>query len=46
MGSNPRQLRSEAPVNGGRNYRKDHCSSENKIWLIAGKSGVSPGTRR
>ncbi len=23
----------------------DRCSSENKIWLYAGKSGVSPGTR-
>jgi hypothetical protein len=21
------------------------CSSENKIWLFAGKPGVSPGTR-
>ena len=23
-------------MNGGRNYDKDRCSSENKIWLFAG----------
>jgi len=38
------KLQTEAPVNGGRNYRTDHCSC--KIWPYAGTPGVSDATRR
>jgi len=31
-----KKLQTEAPVNGGRNYRIDHCSSENKSGYMLG----------
>jgi hypothetical protein len=36
------KLPTEAPVNGGRNYSLDRCSSENKIRLYAGKPEYPP----
>ena len=43
MGSNPWQLRSEAPVNGGRNYNgpKVRLASLSKTELYAGNSSYS-----
>ena len=41
------KLRTEAPVNGGRNYNgpKVSFASLSKIWLFAGNSDVSHATR-
>ena len=44
MVSRKAKPQTEAPVNGGRNYRTDHCSS--KIWPYAGTPGESAATRR
>jgi len=49
-GASREKLRTEAPVNGGRNYCLDHprdlpwAHSSYKIWLYAGKSREADGT--
>ena len=43
MVSRKAKPQTEAPVNGGRNYSTDHCSS--KIWPYAGTPGESAATR-